>query len=89
VKILPEDKMAPFVSIIIPTYNSEDTMKACLESKQKGWMNIAFLAPEFLQRLGGGTTYVSYVKYSIPGADGKTIHICKKPQMNADTTIIT
>jgi hypothetical protein len=51
--------MAPFVSIIIPTYNSEDTMKACLESKQKGWMNIAFLAPEFLPNWGGAGTYVN------------------------------
>ncbi len=27
---------APFVSIIIPTYNSEDTMQACLESIKVG-----------------------------------------------------
>lgn len=34
-KLETEDKMIiPFVSIIIPTYNSEDTMQACLESIQ-------------------------------------------------------
>jgi len=35
-------------------------------------MNIAFLAPGFLHELGGGITYVSNAKYSIPSADGKT-----------------
>ncbi len=35
-------------------------------------MNIVFLAPEFLQRLGGGTAYVSHAKYSIPGAERMT-----------------
>ncbi len=46
-------------------------------------MNIAFLAPEFLQRLGGGTTYVSHTNYLIPGAERITKQQ-KKPQMNAD-----
>ena len=63
---------APFISIIILTYNSEDTKQACLESMQVGWMNIAFLAPEFLQRLGGGITYVSHANYLIPAHDRKT-----------------
>ncbi len=37
-------------------------------------MNIAFLAPGFLQRLGGGITDVSHAKYSIPAHDS-IVHI--------------
>ena len=35
-------------------------------------MNIAFIAPEFLHELGGGTTYVSHANYLIPAHNRKT-----------------
>ncbi len=48
-------------------------------------MNIAFLTPGFLQRMGGGTTYVSHTNYLILAHDGKTKQqkTQKKPQMKA------
>jgi hypothetical protein len=49
-------------------------------------MNIAFLAPGFLKRLGGGTAYVSHAKYSNPTHDRKPKQQKnqKKPQMNGN-----
>lgn len=55
-----KDEM-PFVSIIIPTYNSEDTMQVCLGWIRVGRMNIAFLAPGFLPNWGGAGQYIYHM----------------------------
>jgi hypothetical protein len=52
-------------------------------------MNIAFLAPGFLQRVGYGITYLSRADYLIPVHDRKTEQqkTQKKPQMSVLLTL--
>jgi hypothetical protein len=47
-------------------------------------MNITFIASEFSQRLGVGTTYLLNSNYSTSGTDGEKTKNENKLQINAD-----